>query len=92
MPKYHFEYQRDGGPLACNCWMRHDHDADEPGAFIALFTELDRALTDHDVGHSIWYLDWRKRVAATLGCDEGELDSGREPSDASVAVDRGPKR
>lgn len=25
---FHFSYPRDGGPIACNCVIGHDHDVD----------------------------------------------------------------
>jgi len=36
--------------------------------------ELDQGLRRHDVGHSVWYAEWRQRVVATIGASDAELN------------------
>lgn len=42
---------------------------------VTLVSELDRGLQLHDVGHAVWYEDWRARVEATIGLEPGELNT-----------------
>lgn len=42
---------------------------------VKLLAELDHGVAKHDVGNSLWYLHWRKRIVIAVGCDERELSS-----------------
>jgi hypothetical protein len=44
---------------------------------ITLITELDRGLQAHDVGHTVWYEDWRTRVEQAIGLQAGELNTSK---------------
>jgi len=40
---------------------------------VGLMYELDQGLRRHDVGHSVWYAEWRQRVVATIGVSDAEV-------------------
>ena len=42
---------------------------------VTLVSELDRGLQLHDIGHAVWYEDWRARVESAIGLEAGELNT-----------------